>query len=223
MNTIWWIILGIIVLGLVSLGIILLLCLNVGHTTKKEKNMSLPGDYLLEKERAFRDTNAITINAAPSQIWPYIVQMCRTKAGFYSYQFFENMVGCDIHNVYEIKPEWQHIKKGDWKFFHKGGVGVEVVDFKENEYLIGYSDSRKPCKVKGSKPYNPFNEEMAYSWVFVLRELSPGKTRMILRCDVHFAPRSILRWAFLAITQGIPAVVMQQKLKRTVKALVEDK
>jgi hypothetical protein len=34
------------------------------------------------------------------------------RAGFYSYDFLENLVGCDIHSADRIVPEWQSIDVG---------------------------------------------------------------------------------------------------------------
>ena len=56
--------------------------------TPDELNRSWPGDELVPN--ACGDaTHAVTINAPPSQIWPWIVQIGQDRAGFYSYTQLE--------------------------------------------------------------------------------------------------------------------------------------
>ena len=38
---------------------------------------------------------------------PWIAQLGQGRGGFYSYDFLENLVGCDIHSADRIVPEWQ--------------------------------------------------------------------------------------------------------------------
>jgi len=42
---------------------------------------------------------------------PWLVQLRATEAGFYSYEWAENLVGADIHNVDRIIPELQKLEK----------------------------------------------------------------------------------------------------------------
>lgn len=58
-------------------------------------------------------TRAITIQAPPDKVWPWIVQIGQERAGFYSYTWLENLTLADIHNTYELRPEWQERKAKD--------------------------------------------------------------------------------------------------------------
>ena len=58
-------------------------------------------------------TRAITVRASADQVWPWIAQLGQGRGGFYSYDFLENLVGCDIHSADRIIPGWQDIKVGD--------------------------------------------------------------------------------------------------------------
>jgi hypothetical protein len=40
-------------------------------------------------------------------------QLGQGRGGFYSYDFLENLAGCDIHSADRIIPGWQDIKIGD--------------------------------------------------------------------------------------------------------------
>jgi hypothetical protein len=46
-------------------------------------------------------------------VWPWLVQMGQGRAGFYSQDGLERLVGGDIRNVDEIGPEWQQLTVGD--------------------------------------------------------------------------------------------------------------
>src|SRR6185312_7157583 len=58
-------------------------------------------------------TRAIAISAPADQVWPWIAQLGQGRGGFYSYDFLENLVGCDIHSADRIVPEWQDVAVGD--------------------------------------------------------------------------------------------------------------
>jgi hypothetical protein len=84
--------------------------------TDAEVTQVLPGDELLPNPPVAW-TNAITIDAPPAQVWPWIAQLGDGRGGFYSFTFIENRVGAltgaaDYTVVYRnaerIVPEWQH-------------------------------------------------------------------------------------------------------------------
>jgi hypothetical protein len=58
--------------------------------TPDEVSSAMPGDDLLTSA-AFTATRALTIEAAPSQVWPWIVQVGFRRAGFYSYDLLDNL------------------------------------------------------------------------------------------------------------------------------------
>ena len=49
----------------------------------------MPGDGLVPKA-SFTATRAITIDAPPENVWPWIVQMGYRRAGFYTYSLLDN-------------------------------------------------------------------------------------------------------------------------------------
>ena len=75
-------------------------------------------------------TQAITIQAPPEVVWQWLVQIGQDRAGFYTYTWLENLVGADIHNSNEIRPEWQTLSVGDmWRVVphdYLGDVGKEA-------------------------------------------------------------------------------------------------
>ena len=81
-------------------------------STAGEIGAILPGDDILTGADLQND-HAITIAAPPSDVWPWIAQLGQDKAGFYSFEVLENAIGCEIHGVDRIVPEWQHPKVGE--------------------------------------------------------------------------------------------------------------
>jgi hypothetical protein len=72
----------------------------------------LPGDELLEQPDIVA-TRAIAIQAPPSAVWPWLVQMGPGRAGAYTYDWIENLFGLDMHSADRIVPEWQRLEVGD--------------------------------------------------------------------------------------------------------------
>ena len=63
--------------------------------TDKELKVGLPGDELVGAAD-LTATRAVTIRAGADVVWPWIAQLGQGRGGFYSYDFLENLVGCDI-------------------------------------------------------------------------------------------------------------------------------
>lgn len=74
-----------------------------------ELTMALPGDDLVD-EPTFNATRAITINAPAKDIWPWLVQVGLTRAGWYSYDWLDNL---GHRSAQRIIPELQDLEPGD--------------------------------------------------------------------------------------------------------------
>jgi hypothetical protein len=89
----------------------------------------LPGDELLPGADLV-STRAITVDAPPEAIWPWLVQMGSGRGGAYTYDWIENLFGLNMHSADEILPEYQHIAVGDKLPMGPDGpaMTVEVLD-----------------------------------------------------------------------------------------------
>jgi hypothetical protein len=85
----------------------------------EEVQKQLPGDELVPKPR-LESTRAVTIDAPPKDVWPWLVQLGYGRGGFYSYDVLENMFGrlAGMHPNYKsadrIMPEFQRLREGDF-------------------------------------------------------------------------------------------------------------
>ena len=81
--------------------------------TAEEIAATYPGDELLPEPASFVN-RAITINAPPSAIYPWLVQLDAKKGGWYSYTALETyLLNCPMVNADQIHEEWQHLNVGD--------------------------------------------------------------------------------------------------------------
>jgi hypothetical protein len=77
-------------------------CLTWGSTPDEVARV-LPGDELLA-DADIVSTRAITIDAPPNAIWPWLVQMGSGRGGAYTYDWIENLFGLGMHSATEILP-----------------------------------------------------------------------------------------------------------------------
>jgi hypothetical protein len=103
-------------------------CLSWG-ATRAEVAASLPGDELLP-DADLVTTRAVRINAPPECVWPWLMQMGSGRAGDYSYDWAENLLGLDTHSAEVILPQFQEVKLGDEFGYPKGRktIRVEIIE-----------------------------------------------------------------------------------------------
>ncbi len=97
--------------------------------TPEEAHGPLPGDDLLPNPSVL-STRAIAIDAPPSAVWPWLVQMGSGRGGAYTYDWIENLLGLEMHSSDRILPEFQDIRVGAILYSPKEGPGMraELID-----------------------------------------------------------------------------------------------
>jgi len=78
--------------------------------TDAEVAAMMPGDELVPGSKSFC-TRAITIDAPPAAVWPWLVQVGFGKAGFYANDLLDNVGHPSADRILE---KFQHPKVGDW-------------------------------------------------------------------------------------------------------------
>src|SRR5919202_6937513 len=104
--------------------------------TAEEVSAALPGDDLTA-EPASQVTRALTVAAPPGDVWPWLVQLGADRAGFYSYDWLENLFGLGIHSASEVVPEWRQVAVGDVVYADRARTGGwTVVDVVPGEAVV---------------------------------------------------------------------------------------
>ncbi len=153
--------------------------------TPAEVARTYPGDERVPNPKLDL-THAITIQAPPEKIWPWLIQLGQGRAGMYSYDWIENLMGLDIHTRPQVLNEFQTLKAGDTVPLEPGGIGPVVAEMEPNRYLLLASDSaeRSGLDPSGQTPY----ADMFLTWLFYLEPLHKDATRLIERVRVQWLP-----------------------------------
>ena len=174
--------------------------------TDEEHKMALPGDELVP-DADLTATRAVTVGAGADGVWPWIAQLGQGRGGFYSYDFLENLVGCDIHSADQIVPEWQSIDVGDEVNLHPE-VGLIAAVVEPGRALV----------LRGGVPMGRTPPPYDSTWAFVLRDQADGTTRLLVRERYGYARR----WARLLVEPTeLISFVMSQRMLRGIKERAE--
>ena len=130
---------------------------------------SLPGDEFVPSPR-ISYTRAVSIEATPEEIYPWIVQLGAERGGMYSYEWFEtNVLRCELINADRIHKEWQNLQVGDQVKMCPGTSGpppYEVARMEPDEAIVlGHNENGSWIEV----------------WQFILVPQADGSTHLILR------------------------------------------
>jgi hypothetical protein len=128
--------------------------------TAEEAKTRLPGDELLEDADGIA-TRAITIDAPPSAVWPWIAQMGPApRGGAYTYDWIENLLGLNMHSTDRVLPDYQHPQVGEGFGYGPNRMSFRLV---EPEHVLATQSA-----------------DGNWVWTFVLEDQG-GKTRLISR------------------------------------------
>lgn len=148
-------------------------------------------------------TRAITINAPPEKVWPWLVQWGQGRGGWYSYDWLENLLGFDIHTADRIRPEYQNLAIGDPICMSRSFCPSRVTVLEPNRWLSWQAtgDDGQPV----------------WTFTFGLFPIDETRSRLIVR--ESFANSFMPPAAVVALE--IPDVVMELKALDTVRQLAQ--
>jgi hypothetical protein len=114
-------------------------CLTWGATPDEAVRV-LPGDELLAAADIV-STRAVTIDAPPNAVWPWLVQMGSGRGGAYTYDWIENLFGLGMHSANEILPQFQDVNVGDEMQLgpNRPKMRVEVLEA-ERVFTVRFAD-----------------------------------------------------------------------------------
>ena len=185
--------------------------------TNAEVRAILAGDDLIAATGQV--THAITINAPPEKVWPWLMQIGQDRGGFYSYTLLEHLVGCEMPKVEHIVPQWRLRGTGEtvWfgtprRFKGQAFMVAAVVEPHKAFVMVGAPDWKKIQA--GDRGHGG-------SWGFVIEPVDASHSRLIARLRGG-TPASL--WArIVGATFWDPAhFIMERKMLRTIKRLAEE-
>ncbi len=133
--------------------------------TDEEVARAMSGDDVV-KQPTFNATRAVTIQARPEEIWPWLVQIGITRAGWYSYDWLDNL---GKPSAQRILPQFQHVAVGDVvPISPDGKQGMYVKDFEANQFMLWWDQ-------KGEA-----------TWYWGLYPQDDSQTRLITRVRMHY-------------------------------------
>jgi hypothetical protein len=167
--------------------------------TDDEVNCAMPGDDIVQNPN-FVATRAVSIEAPPTKVWKWIVQIGSRRAGFYSIDSIDN---ANVPSSRDILPEYQRIEQDYFIPFtpnHKNGMWVK--DYQKPEYILWWDR-------KGSS-----------TWGWFLQQTEAGNTRLItrLRTKYDFS----FPWIIYYIFYDFGDIIMMSKCMLGIKERSEN-
>jgi hypothetical protein len=183
--------------ALLSPGILLIRSIMVrALKTAALRLWRLEGDDIIADARA-QLTHAVTIDAAPADVWPWLLQMGCQRGGWYSWDLLDN---AGLRSADRIIPELQNLEVGDVLPARPvGDEGFEVLRIVPGRALV----------LGGASP------RWTGTWAFVLEPVGPDKTRLVTRYRAAYPPSRQMSVLVPALT-ALHAV-MERKQLRTIK------
>ena len=132
--------------------------------TAVERHRSLPVDVIVS-DPIFTSTHAITINAPPEQVWPWIAQMGGGRAGWYSWDLIDN--GGTL-SARRVVPELQTAVRGDV---------MPAVPGAKDAFVVAAVDPPRDLVLTVPDGHGG----TAVAWEHYLEPLVHGRTRLIVR------------------------------------------
>jgi hypothetical protein len=182
--------------------------------TREERRATMPGDEFVPHPKIM-STRAITINAGPDRVWPWLAQIGMGRGGFYSYDTLENMIGCRIRSSRQIVPDLQQLRVGDL---------IRLAPGQAPCYRVGLVEPPRLLILVGADPetdqagHGRKSEDLAVSWQWLIEPLDHGRrSRLIVRQRYDYPRRQRLLWHLVNPVD----FAMERRMLKGIKARTE--
>ncbi|MDQ1439752.1 MAG: hypothetical protein QOK43_3381 [Acidimicrobiaceae bacterium] len=170
--------------------------------TSAEVAAPLPGDGRLPHAQ-FRSTRAITIDAPPEAVWPWLVQVGCLRAGWYSNDLLDNL---GHPSATTIVADLQHLEIGQWVPMSPSATPSDRTAFKVHSFEV---DER----LLWTKPDS--------TWAWQLTPTGGTGTRLVTRVHAVYDWRRPLTALFGVVLMEFGDFAMQRRMLRGIKARAE--
>jgi len=182
--------------------------MNRWGATDAEVVRSLPGDDLVVQPR-IQTNRAITLNASPAEVWPWLAQIGYKRAGWYSYDFIHRMlrvagsVDDPRASASRIIPELQDLKVGD-SIKIAPQLVFEVVAIEPQRMIMLYAgvDTSTGEKLEPSKSMP--EQYLKTSWVWLLEEVDSSSSRLLVRWPDEEEEEVKVAWVVKMQAEHVP-------------------
>jgi hypothetical protein len=171
-----------------------------------------PGDDLIEEPR-WSWTHGIEVNAPADAVWPWVAQIGADRGGFYSYQWLENIAGCELRNAERIHPEWEH-HQGDTLSLHPTMPPMRITALERGRYLLAHGAPDPQASAIGK----PWAEA---TWLFFIEPLNDASCRVISRFRAACSDELATRLSFGPIFTEPVGFAMDRRMLMGIKARSE--
>jgi carbon monoxide dehydrogenase subunit G len=176
--------------------------------TGAEVAAAMPGDDIVPRAQ-FNATRAITIEAPPDEVWPWIAQLGYGRGGFYTYDLVDN---AGERSADRIIDEYQHLEVGDLiPMFHEShglAIAYKVDSLQVNEWMVWVH-----------RPHEGEPPDSTWSWR--LARLPADRTRLVTRMKQDYRWKTPRLAMFNLILMEFGDFAMERRMLKGIKVRAE--
>jgi hypothetical protein len=176
--------------------------------TDAEVAAAMPGDDIVRRAQ-FNATRAVTIEAPPEHVWPWIAQLGYGRGGFYTYDLVDN---AGERSADRIIDKYQHLEVGDLiPMFHEShglAIAYKVDSFQVNEWMVWVH-----------RPHEDDQPDSTWSWR--LTRLTPERTRLVTRMKQDYRWQTPRLAIFNLILMEFGDFAMERRMLKGIKVRAE--
>jgi hypothetical protein len=177
-----------------------------------ERDRVWPGDKFVSRDHTAY-TRAIDVAVSGDAVWPWLVQFGLGRAGFYSYELLERVLGIPVRNVESIMSDLPRLSVGDEILLHPKAPGIPVAALKEGRYI---------CFGTVEGPDSPIERpDPARSWSMYIESLAGNSSRLLLRGCIESLREPTFSKRLTNLLEEPIDFIMEQRMLRTIKRLAE--
>lgn len=160
-------------------------------STSKERSAAMPGDDLVSRPQ-MRTDHAVTINAPPATVWPWLTQMGWHLAGWYTPRWVDRLLFPDNWTALDhLDP---HLVRG-----LRTGDTIPDGPPRTAQYVVAQVEPPRRLVLHSTTHIPPgwdtrFGVAFVWTWSFCLTALPGGRTRVHLRVRGRGRP-----WWFIGL------------------------